>query len=279
MNFLAENGFEKKTVILPDDAFDPNLDGEAKDYHSDLGEFENQEFYLLNGFDRAGEMEVTLEKLFSKFKMYVLEANIRNNIEFSTEICNQLKNLHAEIEEGTRIAKSLGSRRLEELYKKKLSYCEKAIEYTRGEPEKEPGQERSTERSTVFYSYRWLIDPDQMIPKAYELMVGTWISAQTKPEDFEKVFSYTPIGEVTPISWYEDAVNGLIFFIVRLKENKIIDDDRGGRLNIKLLRRCFRNRSGDEFTQKIAQTKSNIIRDISSKKKVAIDDLINKIIE
>ncbi len=274
LNFLEHNDFEKRTVTLPEDAFDPNLDDDeddAKEHYSDLAEFENQEYYLLNGFDSSGEMEIMLEKLFGEFKIYVLEANIRNNIEFSTEICNQLKNLHKEIEEETPIAKSLGSGRLEELYKKKLSYCKKAILFLKGES--------NQKRSTVFNSYKWIKDPDVMLPKAYKLMVGKFISANTTYEDFWKVFSYKPIGEVNPIKWYEDHVNGLIFFIVRLKERKIINDERGERFNHILLKKCFRNSSGLEFAQtSTKQTKSKVMKEIAPPKKEAIDELIKEII-
>lgn len=277
LSFLAANDFEKRIHTLPDEAYDPNLDENLADHYSDMAEFENQEYYLLNGFERDGDMEVELKKLFNQFKIYAYENKIKEQQEFRNEIITQVLGTVKAIEEGIRRAKALESEGLIALYNKKLSYSRQTINLLQSE---EPDEKKVHRGSKVFYSYKWLIDADALIPKAYHLMVGKWINKNTTLEQFRNVFSEKPIGECRPIWWYEDAINGLVLFVGRLKERNVISDwNKKDRLNIQLLTACFRNASGSEFSNKsIKSTKYGVKKEISPQKKDAIDDLVHRII-
>ncbi len=274
LDFLSKNDTEKRFFTLPEFASDPNLEEEAKDYYSDLEHLENREYYLLNGYEDSTKLEAALKRLFNQFKFNALEKNIKDKKGLCAEVQHQLNSISIEIEKRVSAAEISDLSDLAVLYKTKLSYCEKALEFLKNEIKKEPGKIRSK----VFFSYTWLITPDELIPKAYYLMVGKWIGQKTTLEEFRNIFFHKPIEECNPIWWYEDPIIGLVFFIDRMKQKKIIDDGGGKRFNIQLLKRCFRNSSGKEFPQKnISQIRTNMHRDIAPTKKDAIDDLIKKI--
>jgi len=124
-------------------------------------------------------------------------------------------------------------------------------------------------------TYKWLL-PHQEINSLYLILKKeNIISKNTKYLDFEFIFKEKNITEISkPVVWTSSNATEILFFILQLIENNIIDGKN--RMDYILLKECFVNAENEKFKENFKILKTNINVALSANKQSVILSIIEK---
>ena len=96
-------------------------------------------------------------------------------------------------------------------------------------------------------------------------------------QSFKAIFSETPITQIKKaITWKNENVTQLIYLIMQLKKNKVIDSTKTN-FDYKQLYSCFVKNNDEIFTEKAKSLKTDIEIKISADFELITEDIVNKL--
>ena len=125
-------------------------------------------------------------------------------------------------------------------------------------------------------TYKWLLKEDK-IYELKKLLIDYELIDSIDFQSFKAIFSETPITQIKKaITWKNENVTQLIYFIKQLKENKVIDSTKTN-FDYKQLYSCFVKNNDEIFTEKAKSLKTDIEIKISADFKLITEDIVNKL--
>ncbi len=128
---------------------------------------------------------------------------------------------------------------------------------------------RNSKKVKTTRSYKWLGKPEDL-NELYRKMKD-FFSGETKFVDFKNIFSNKEISIINPIKWHDDTASELLYFIMQLVENGLIE---GKRLNYLTLTGCFLKSDGKKFTANFKNLKQSIPIKLTLAKMAKIEAIV-----
>ena len=125
-------------------------------------------------------------------------------------------------------------------------------------------------------TYKWLLKEDK-IYELKKLLIDYELIDSIDFQSFKAIFSETPITQIKKaITWKNENVTQLIYLIMQLKKNKVIDSTKTN-FDYKQLYSCFVKNNDEIFTEKAKSLKTDIEIKISADFKLITEDIVNKL--
>ena len=212
----------------------------------------------------------TFESEFRNFyKSQLQEGKLVTEIEFYNSLIKELNDIESGVLKFQKIYGISNSSLLDLIFSVKQT-IKKLIQQDDNKPQ--PAKRKINSKLT----YKWLLKEDK-IYELKKLLIDYELIDSIDFQSFKAIFSETPITQIKKaITWKNENVTQLIYFIKQLKENKVIDSTKTN-FDYKQLYSCFVKNNDEIFTEKAKSLKTDIEIKISADFKLITEDIVNKL--
>ena len=224
-------------------------------------------------FIEAGEEKMhygTFDSEYRNFyKSQLQEGKLVTEIEFYNSLIKELNDIESGVLKFQKIYGISNSSLLDLIFSVKQT-IKKLIQQDDNKPQ--PAKRKINSKLT----YKWLLKEDK-IYELKKLLIDYELIDSIDFQSFKAIFSETPITQIKKaITWKNENVTQLIYFIKQLKENKVIDSTKTN-FDYKQLYSCFVKNNDEIFTEKAKSLKTDIEIKISADFKLITEDIVNKL--
>ena len=221
----------------------------------------------------AGEGKMlygTFEREFQNFyKFQRQEGKLITKIDFYNSLIKELNDIELGVLKFQKIYGISNSSLLDHIFSVKQT-IEELIQEGGNKPQ--PAKRKINSKLT----YKWLLKEDK-IYELKKLLIDYELIDSIDFQSFKAIFSETPITQIKKaITWKNENVTQLIYFIKQLKENKVIDSTKTN-FDYKQLYSCFVKNNDEIFTEKAKFLKTDIESKISADFESITENIVNKL--
>ena len=221
----------------------------------------------------AGEEKMlygTFESDFRNFyKSQRQEGKLVTKIEFYNSLIKELNDIESGVLKFQKIYRISNSSLLDDIFSVKQT-IEELIQEGGNKPQ--PTKRKINSKLT----YKWLLKEDK-IYELKKLLIDYELIDSIDFQSFKAIFSETPITQIKKaITWKNENVTQLIYFIKQLKENKVIDSTKTN-FDYKQLYSCFVKNNDEIFTEKAKFLKTDIESKISADFESITENIVDKL--
>ena len=224
-------------------------------------------------FIEAGEEKMhygTFDSEYRNFyKCQLQEGKLVTEIEFYNSLIKELNDIESGVLKFQKIYGISNSSLLDLIFSVKQTIKE-LIQQDDNKPQ--PAKRKINSKLT----YKWLLKEDK-IYELKKLLIDYELIDSIDFQSFKAIFSETPITQIKKaITWKNENVTQLIYFIKQLKENKVIDSTKTN-FDYKQLYSCFVKNNDEIFTEKAKFLKTDIESKISADFESITENIVNKL--
>ena len=212
----------------------------------------------------------TFESEFRNFyKSQLQEGKLVTEIEFYNSLIKELNDIESGVLKFQKIYGISNSSLLDLIFSVKQT-IKKLIQQDDNKPQ--PAKRKINSKLT----YKWLLKEDK-IYELKKLLIDYELIDSIDFQSFKAIFSETPITQIKKaITWKNENVTQLIYFIKQLKENKVIDSTKTN-FDYKQLYSCFVKNNDEIFTEKAKFLKTDIESKISADFESITENIVDKL--
>ena len=224
-------------------------------------------------FIEAGEEKMhygTFDSEYRNFyKSQLQEGKLVTEIEFYNSLIKELNDIESGVLKFQKIYGISNSSLLDLIFSVKQT-IKKLIQQDDNKPQ--PAKRKINSKLT----YKWLLKEDK-IYELKKLLIDYELINNIDFQSFKAIFSETPITQIKKaITWKNENVTQLIYLIMQLKKNKVIDSTKTN-FDYKQLYSCFVKNNDEIFTEKAKSLKTDIESKISADFESITENIVNKL--
>lgn len=221
----------------------------------------------------AGEEKMPygiFEREFQNFyKFQRQEGKLITKIDFYNSLIRELNDIESGVLKFEKIHRISNSSLLDYIFSIK-QFIEELIQQSGNKPQ--PAKRKINSKLT----YKWLLKEDK-IYELKKLLIDYELIDSIDFQSFKAIFSETPITQIKKaITWKNENVTQLIYFIKQLKDNKVIDSTKTN-FDYKQLYSCFVKNNDEIFTEKAKSLKTDIELKTSADFKLITENIVSKL--